>query len=121
MTEPRNPTVRLEEDVLPARTIAMVAIVLLLICAFLGGWAWLILREREQTLRPGRVFPERELGPPREVEGVQQVIFDYGPFGLRLAAERRRFLETWGWVDEERGLVRIPVERAMELLAEEPR
>lgn len=33
-------------------------------------------------------------------------------------AEERRALEGYAWVDRERGLVRIPIERAMELVAE---
>jgi hypothetical protein len=28
-------------------------------------------------------------------------------------------LSTYGWVDEERGIVRIPIERAMDLVVEE--
>jgi hypothetical protein len=36
----------------------------------------------------------------------------------RLRAEERERLSTYGWADRERRIARIPVERAMELLAE---
>lgn len=35
----------------------------------------------------------------------------------RLRAEEKETLETYGWVDRQQGIVRIPVERAMELVA----
>lgn len=36
----------------------------------------------------------------------------------RLRATEQELLTTYGWVDRERGIVRIPVERAMDLLLE---
>lgn len=36
----------------------------------------------------------------------------------RMAAEEDAALTTYGWVDREAGIVRIPIERAMELLVE---
>lgn len=35
-----------------------------------------------------------------------------------LAAARREQLESYGWVDRDKGLIRIPVERAMQLVVE---
>jgi hypothetical protein len=37
---------------------------------------------------------------------------------VRLAAERKAQLDEYGWVDRERGIIRIPVERAMQQLVE---
>jgi hypothetical protein len=39
--------------------------------------------------------------------------------GERLETEQRRRLEGYGWVDREAGVVRIPVTRAMEIVAGE--
>lgn len=36
----------------------------------------------------------------------------------RLAAQQRKGLETWRWVNDQHTLVQIPIERAMALLAE---
>jgi hypothetical protein len=37
---------------------------------------------------------------------------------LALRERERAALQTYGWVDEQRGIVRIPIERAMSLVAE---
>jgi hypothetical protein len=37
---------------------------------------------------------------------------------LQVRATERANIEEYGWVDRERGTIRIPVERAMELLLE---
>jgi hypothetical protein len=36
----------------------------------------------------------------------------------RFRAEEQRKVSTYGWVDERRGIVRVPVERAMEMVAQ---
>jgi len=36
----------------------------------------------------------------------------------KLRAEEEEILTTYGWVDKDRGLVRVPIDRAMELLVE---
>jgi hypothetical protein len=52
-----------------------------------------------------RLPPEPRL-LPKPIEQLQQ-----------LRAEEKQTLETYGWVDRSKGIVRIPVERAMELVA----
>ena len=37
---------------------------------------------------------------------------------LKLRAEEEETLTSYGWVDKNRGLVRLPIERAMELLVQ---
>jgi len=36
----------------------------------------------------------------------------------RFREQEQRKVSTYGWVDERRGIVRIPVERAMEMVAQ---
>jgi hypothetical protein len=36
----------------------------------------------------------------------------------RLRSEETATLDTYGWVDRKQGIVRLPIERAMELMAE---
>ena len=36
---------------------------------------------------------------------------------LALRAREQATLDTYGWIDKERGVVRIPIEKAMDLLA----
>jgi hypothetical protein len=49
--------------------------------------------------------PRLQANPPAELE--------------RLRARDRERLETYGWIDRDEGLVRIPILRAMELVARE--
>ena len=49
------------------------------------------------------------------------VALDVHKSSVRLAAVRaaeEKVLQTYGWVDKEQKIVRIPIDRAMELLAE---
>lgn len=58
---------------------------------------------------------------------LERTPIDTARAGLREQEEAREQLEGWGWVDEPGGIVRIPIERAMELISsgdvgwEEPR
>ena len=58
---------------------------------------------------PGEVPPVAAAppGPPLEIQDIK---------ALRAAQDRQ--LESTGWVDRPAGVVRIPVERAMDLLIE---
>jgi hypothetical protein len=67
----------------------------------------------KHVVLPDSAPPKPELGmieqtPIRETQG-----------GLDAVAEQRRSLESWGWVDRGRGVARIPIERAMDLVAAE--
>jgi hypothetical protein len=79
--------------------------------------AYLILRGREQTLRPSGRFPEASLPAPHEVANVRQALFQR-PFREPGPLEAQRAeLERAGWIDRAQGLVHIPIEAAMELVA----
>lgn len=62
---------------------------------------------------PPSPLAERDRKPPEprlQVEPGRQL--------QRLRAEERALLRQYAWIDRESGIVRIPVERAMDLLAE---
>jgi hypothetical protein len=120
----RRPDVRQEEDTLPWARILLVAFAVIVIMVVLVLWAAAILRGREAVLRPSGSFPEKDIGPRREVSGVEERLFkrrSVGEEGAGQAENRRKReeLSRFEWVDRERGFVRIPIEEAMELVAEE--
>ncbi|WP_438002848.1 hypothetical protein WME89_28415 [Sorangium sp. So ce321] len=125
----RRPDVRQEDDIVPWRRILAIAFAVIAIFFILGIWSWMILRDREAELRPARRSMEamREGFQPRGVvAGVDQRIFQrkaMGEEGLGKMLNRRKHEELgrFGWVDRERGLVQIPIEEAMRLVAEESR
>jgi hypothetical protein len=55
-----------------------------------------------QTFSPPRVAPS-------QAEAAERA---------QLATEQKRRLETWQWVDPQHALVQIPIERAMQILAQ---
>jgi len=85
------------------------------------------LRDAEKAAdRPPSPLPEanvRTLPPGPRLQGAPGSAFEAKPgapeLELRqLRAEEERILGHYGWVNEEGGIARIPVERAMAILAE---
>ena len=119
MNEPvaKNPTLAQEEDRLPWASILLVFLVAALIGVLLVVWAFYSMKARERVLRPSAAFPERDLGPRRNVGGeLQELYGDIGP-GQALARRRAEGISKFAWVDKTRGIVAIPIDDAMELVA----
>jgi hypothetical protein len=84
----------------------------------LGMWALYRVLARQESAR------ERPL-PPLVVSNLQRTPpeprLEPQPLAPRasLTQEENRILTTYGWVDRNRGLVRLPIDRAMELLVQQ--
>jgi hypothetical protein len=77
---------------------------------------WLLERYNESSPRPSRAASApgtQESLPP---EPRLQVAPRADMANMRAAEERE--LQTYGWVDREKQVVRIPIDRAMQLIAE---
>lgn len=102
-----------EETPLPFGKIAVVSIVTLVTFAVFVVFTDRI-RQRHNAETAGAVAPTPpQVGKP-EIGVVDQALFETE---RRAADERKARLErlsTYGWVDRERGLIHIPIERAME-------
>src|SRR4029079_2607934 len=83
----------------------------LAIAIFLLATPYALLALYPGADRLGRVPAERQPPAPR-LQVDPKLDLD------RLRAEEYARLTTYGWVDRERRIVRIPIERAMELLAD---
>jgi hypothetical protein len=113
--------VKQEEDALPARTLLLLlgaTILATLLCIFVAD---AVLESSEEAVRPGRQFPEAELEYKDVVSNLELSLIEFRDHGAELAARKRAQLDGYGWVDREQGIVRIPVEKAMEILAGEAR
>ncbi len=73
-----------------------------------------LLRTRADAVAP-ELHP---LAEARQVPPAPRLQIDVRTDVDGLRARSRDLLETYGWVDRDAGVVRIPVERAMNLLAE---
>jgi len=82
--------------------------------SMLAMWAMhaFLARQEEKAPAPTLMEAQRVLPPvPRlQVSNTRDL--------AELSAHEARTLSTYGWLDKETGSVRIPVERAMELVAQ---
>jgi hypothetical protein len=79
-------------------------------------WMYFVFVGQEAARQP----PPPVLKPGRDVLAPPPPLLQTTPV-LELAAFRRQedeLLTSYGWVDEERGIVRIPIAEAMRMLAE---
>jgi hypothetical protein len=113
---PKNADLRQEEDQLPRVTILLVAAAMALVLALLVVWAWYALQQRERTLRPSRVFPEKELGPRHAVDGELEDIFGDQGRGETLNERKRKEISGFQWVDRQQRTIAIPIDDAINLL-----
>jgi len=114
----RHPGFVQEDDTIPYGRVVLAFIASIVIGGLLTLMAWSLTTTRDAQLRPSGAFPEEHLGPRHEVGLIQEGLFDAGRTGQRLFAAQRAELERFGVVDREKGLVRIPIDDAMRLVAE---
>ena len=78
--------------------------------------SWLL----DATRRPVDTHLPAPSAAPMTIGTVEQGLLLGPARGLDLRRDQRASLDRWGWVDRDAGIARIPVERAMELVAAEP-
>jgi hypothetical protein len=96
------------------RPVVVAAIVLVVVLLLVGAGQVLLLRhyaERAAEEEP-RAVPDEARTPPEP-----RLLVDPRSALLELHAEEDGLLHGYAWVNREAGIVRIPIERAIELLA----
>jgi hypothetical protein len=56
---------------------------------------------------------------PRVLSRIEQTPIESARPGIDLRDAQRRDLESWGWVDRRAGIAKIPIDRAMDIVARE--
>jgi hypothetical protein len=115
--------VRVEPDRVSVRAIVRFAILLAVISvvalAVVGGLFQLLERRtKSREAGPTPVEAEHPVTAEQRLPPEPRLEIDPGASLARLRAEENARLETYGWVDKSAGVVRIPIERAMELMVE---
>ena len=106
-----------EERDVPLRPLIIsgVCLVVLAWLSLLAMWLlfdYLAARRARLDVVPSPVFEARQLPPePRLEVSPQQDL-------RQMRAAETTVLNSYGWVDRQAGIVRIPIERAIELLVE---
>jgi hypothetical protein len=76
--------------------------------------AWMVRAQAE--MNPAHDQAPRDAGQ-RKIGIVEQQLFDSANRAETMRRAQLQRLSSYGWVDREQGVVRIPVERAMDLAA----
>jgi len=93
------------------------AIVLVLVC--IASLALLVGLFHYFMTREGGRLPETAAGLPAGPLPPEPRLQSNPRLDLReMRADEDRVLESYGWVDRQKGVVRIPIERAIDLLAQ---
>lgn len=114
-----KPDVRYERSDANVRAILMAGLGLIVLAAVMHVSLWwlfeyLAIREVHVTLPPSPLADQP--GAPQPPEPRLQA--SPGQDLQAMRAEEDALLSSYGWVDQQAGIVRLPIERAMQLLAE---
>lgn len=112
----RNPNIRLEEDNVPAVFLSVIIVVVVLV--IIGGVAWTRIIYVRETEKLGGFPTTIPVQATRSIGGVNQTLIHVDREGQRVEARQRLMLEQRGWVDRDRGIVRIPIDDAIRITAE---
>jgi len=83
--------------------------------AVIFAGVWWVFREFQSSAAGRQIGTAREQAPPPANPKLQvSPSADWD----RMFATEQAFLNSYGWIDRSRGIVHIPIQRAMELLAE---
>lgn len=103
-------------DAHPATLVAWgVMLVSVTVLAALAAWAYFEVLAAQAARRDVQPSPLAATGPPPE----PRLIVDEPAALKSVLEEERQVLGSYAWIDKQKGVVRIPLERAMELVARE--
>ena len=119
-TQPDHGRLLQEEDHVSGGRVLLGGLVVLAISAVMVVWAWAATDSIEATLRPSRDFPEQRLRPRRAMQTINQSLFSEEPGeGERLNERKRSSLDAYRWIDPNRRIVTLPIDQAMDRVAQE--
>ena len=97
----------------------LVAVVCLVIFTLATLWAVAIMRGEERPLAARADLTTMEIGKP-EIGIVNQRLFLLQLDAKEKREEQLRRLNSYGWVDRDKQVIHLPIDRAMQLLSAEP-
>lgn len=105
---------RKDADVINLMMIALLLVLIIAICLMIcAGVLHFLNRGRETKLSPRAQMTKDVASFP-----VPQLIEHSGDEWKKTQSVQRKDLESYGWIDRPAGIVRIPIDRAMQLLVE---
>jgi hypothetical protein len=107
-----------ERDRIRGRLAAVIGVVGFVIMVVAIGAAWGLLSSRGRRA-PYLGAPGRAVGEEGGTK-VDSTSIDIDSLGLRLRAEQQKKLTRYEWIDRKNGVARIPIDRAIDIVAAEP-
>jgi hypothetical protein len=107
-----------EPDEVPSRTLVRVSVASVVVGAIgvvVAGW---LLVFAVGAVRPSFADAAGPRPAASQLSGVEQTPIWNARRGEALMARQRHELESWGWIDRDAGIARIPIERAMNIVVE---
>jgi hypothetical protein len=111
--------VRQEADEVASAKLLRVGIASIFIGALGIFFAGVVVVASIGAIRPNQAGPQGPRTAPRALSHIEQTPIWTARVGLDLRDAQRRDLESWGWVDRRAGIAKIPIERAMDIVAKE--
>ncbi len=108
---------RQEPDRPNVRALAVTGVAALLVSGAAVLAVGLLQSGRSHQLVPHAPRTEPAAVGRAQIGIVDQRIFGHDPSNGEIQARARDLLEGYGWVDRDAGVARIPIERAMQLVA----
>jgi hypothetical protein len=106
-----------EDDAVASRKVSAVmatGVVVTVLSVAVAGWLL-------SATRAGLPWHEAASAPiaPRQIARIHQTPIERDRHGLDLRERQRRSLEEYRWLDRERGVVQIPIDRAMQIVVDD--
>lgn len=111
-------TVLQEEDRVRTPPVFAGLVALAIIGCGLVTWAWFALRANERAYGTGPYHPATAPAAATSMGGLYHTLIGTD---TSMSAIRRRdahLLNSWEWIDRERGIARVPIEAAMQAVTE---
>jgi hypothetical protein len=108
-----------EEDNVPRGLVLVVLMGTLVFSVILSAIGWGSTVARTSEIRPGGLAALQRLKKEHAVSEVVLDLYAEAGEGQALNAAGRRDLELLGWFDRSRGVARIPIQDAMDIVVAE--
>jgi hypothetical protein len=107
-----------ESDEVATKSLVRVAIVSLIVAAVGVFFAGLLVVAGTGTLRPDFAGASGRRPAPRELSQIEQTPIWQSRTGIDMRRAQLRELSSWGWVDRKARVAKIPIDEAMDLVAQ---
>jgi hypothetical protein len=107
------PELQADEHVASGKVIA-IGIAALIVFAGATWWSYRLMDRALRADQPsGPIAPPSEIGKP-EIGIVDQIPFETTRSAVRARQQDNAWLESYGWIDRDKGIIHVPIDRAID-------